>query len=148
MRFVLAALALGSILPTAARFVGQGVAYRQLTAIHRPDGASVTFGYDGAGHLATVTQPRGTGTLSYHAGAPVNDTVWAERVLQTIVGRELSSVEFVRDYCQLRFDGPTLTAVTQPVVENKEREYRWGQSGFRDEVCERIGRKVAPLTIP
>ena len=38
-----------------------------LTAIQRPDGANVTFGYGGAGRLTTVSQPRGTNTLSYNS---------------------------------------------------------------------------------
>ncbi len=66
----------------------------------------------------------------------------AEELLQTIVGEQLSSVEFVQDYVQLRFDGPILTAVTQPVVEANGQEFHWGQCGFRDELCKRIARKV------
>jgi hypothetical protein len=36
--------------------------------------------------------------------------------LELLEGTQLSSVEFVQDYVQLRFDGPTLTAVTPPRV--------------------------------
>ncbi|MGH9891683.1 MAG: hypothetical protein ACREA0_06820 [bacterium] len=38
-----------------------------------------------------------------------------QELLQVIIGEQLSSVEFVQDYVQLRFDGPTLTAITRPV---------------------------------
>ncbi len=70
-----------------------------------------------------------------------------EGLLQKIVGEQLSSVEFVQDYVQLRFDGPVLTAVTRPVVESDGREFHWGQCGFRDELCKRITRKVTSARI-
>jgi hypothetical protein len=34
----------------------------------------------------------------------------SSRFIQSLVGKQLSSVEFVRDYVQLRFYGPTITA--------------------------------------
>ncbi len=40
---------------------------RQLTGIDRPDGTAVALAYDSAGRLATLTQPRGTVTYTYHA---------------------------------------------------------------------------------
>lgn len=70
------------------------------------------------------------------------DPAWAEEVLKDILGRQLSSVEFVQDYVQLRFDGPTLTAVTQPIVELQGETLRWGEPGFRDALCARIMRNV------
>ena len=39
-----------------------------------------------------------------------------EPPLSVLIGHQLSSVEFVQDYLQLRFDGPCLTAVTHPRV--------------------------------
>lgn len=75
------------------------------------------------------------------------DTAWAQEVLQEIVGRQLSSVEFVQDYVQLRFDGPTLTAVTQPVVEVGGEAFRWNDRGFRDELCARITKKVVSARV-
>ena len=63
---------------------------------------------------------------------PTKNTSWEEHVLQSIVGKQLSSVEFVQDYAQLRFDGPTLTAVTQPIVEVGSEAFRWSEPGFRD----------------
>ena len=70
------------------------------------------------------------------------NTAWAEKVLQAIVSRQLSSVEFVQDYVQLRFEGPTVTAVTQPVIEVGGKLLGWTDPGFRDELCARIARKV------
>ena len=77
----------------------------------------------------------------------IRDATRAEGLLQEIVGRQLSSVEFVQDYLQLRFDGPTLTAVTLPTVEVGGREIQWGDPGYRDELCARIARKVVSARI-
>ncbi len=45
-------------------------------------------------------------------------------------GRVLSSVEFVQDYVQLRFDGPCLTAYTHPIFNPGTECLVWGASGF------------------
>lgn len=44
-----------------------------------------------------------------------------ENPLSILINRELGSVEFVRDYIQFHFDGPTLTAVTNPelIIDGK-----------------------------
>lgn len=65
-----------------------------------------------------------------------------EQPLSILVGSELSSVEFVRDYVQLRFDGPTLTAVTHGVVTLPDGQYGAATPGYRDALCSRIGRTV------
>lgn len=62
--------------------------------------------------------------------------------LDSLVGHELSSVEFVRDYIQFRFDGPCLTAITNPVVYIGDVSYKWGQPGYRDILCDCINAKV------
>ena len=59
-----------------------------------------------------------------------------------IIGEQLSSVEFVQDYVQLHFDGPTLTAFVWPVVNLRDKAVHFGQSGYRDELCARIGHRV------
>lgn len=53
--------------------------------------------------------------------------------------RALSSVEFVADYVQLRFDGPTLTSYNWPSVTVAGKTFLWGEDGFRDALCARIG---------
>jgi hypothetical protein len=64
------------------------------------------------------------------------------RFIESIVGEQLSSVEFVQDYVQLRFDGPTLTAFVWPVVHGAGKAVGVGEPGYRDELCARIGSKV------
>src|SRR5580692_5452288 len=43
-----------------------------------------------------------------------------ESMFESIIGEQLSSVEFVQDYVQLRFDGPTLTAFVWPELRQGE----------------------------
>jgi hypothetical protein len=62
-------------------------------------------------------------------------------------GRELSSVEFVRDYIQLRFDGPVLTAYTLPTITAGEKVIVSGAPGYRDSLCARIGTSVRDVSI-
>jgi|SRR5271157_4987542 len=60
-----------------------------------------------------------------------------------IVGEQLSSVEFVQDYMQLHFDGPTLTAFVLPTLKSYGRTIRFGEQGYRDELCAKIGHNVS-----
>jgi hypothetical protein len=63
-------------------------------------------------------------------------------------GRELSSVEFVRDYVQFRFDGPYLTVHNLPaVVTSPENTLTPGERCYRDSLCERIGVKVRSIKV-
>ena len=62
--------------------------------------------------------------------------------LQILVGAKLSSVTFVMDYVQLGFDGPRLTAYVGPRVTIKGKAFAWGEPGFRDALCDRIGTIV------
>jgi hypothetical protein len=62
-------------------------------------------------------------------------------------GHVLSSVEFVADYVQLRFDGPNLTAYTPPSVSWGSENYTWGQARYRDVLCGRIGSRVESTSV-
>lgn len=57
-------------------------------------------------------------------------------------GLELSSIEFVRDYLQLRFDGPYLTVLTPITVYCGEAIVAPQSPGWRDALCDQIGRRV------
>jgi hypothetical protein len=70
-----------------------------------------------------------------------------EPPLSVLIGHQLSSVEFVQDSLQLRFDGPCLTAVTHPSVRVGQLWLEWGQSGYRDQLCDRIGKIVIKAVI-
>jgi hypothetical protein len=68
--------------------------------------------------------------------------------LSIIVGKELSSVQFVLDYVQFRFDAdgidstPCLTVTASMHVGIEGVVFKKGQPGFRDALCERIGKTV------
>jgi hypothetical protein len=62
--------------------------------------------------------------------------------LGKLVGREMSSVTFVRDCVQLGFDGPGLNAYTLPTVSCGSEPLSFGQPGYRDTLCKQIGRRV------
>ena len=66
-----------------------------------------------------------------------------ETPFASLRGRRLSSVEFVvNDYVQLRFDGPTLNAYAHPVVSVQGHDFGWGESGYRDALCDRVLARV------
>ncbi|MBI5293876.1 MAG: hypothetical protein HY869_00260 [Chloroflexi bacterium] len=65
-----------------------------------------------------------------------------ENPLAILVGTEMSSVEFVRDYFQLRFDGPCLTAITNPVLFINNKKYTRNDFGFIDLLCSCVSKKV------
>lgn len=57
--------------------------------------------------------------------------------------RVLSSVEFLIDYLQFRFDGPCLSAYIYPTIQDSGGSVSWGVPGFRGRLCEQIGGRVA-----
>ena len=65
-----------------------------------------------------------------------------------IVGAQLSAVSFVQDYLELAFDGP-LFAVLCPLEIHTPHggTAKAGEDGFRDRICEAIGRTVTALAI-
>jgi len=67
-------------------------------------------------------------------------------LLDRLVGERLSSVTFVRDYLQFDFDGPRLSVFVWPCVEAFEQEWRFGDQGYRDALCGRIGRTVTGVS--
>jgi hypothetical protein len=67
--------------------------------------------------------------------------------LDELVGRQLSSVEFVRDYVQLRFDGPCLSAFNLPSIRQGTTLVQAADSGFQDGLCSQIGIEVENVSI-
>jgi len=62
--------------------------------------------------------------------------------MERIIGKQLSSVEFVQDYVQLRFDGVCLTAYVWPTVVCSSTTLALSHAGYRDALCGNIGRIV------
>jgi len=67
--------------------------------------------------------------------------------LSAIEGQELSAVEFVQDFLQLRFEGPLLTLFTWPDVFREEGSYAYGEPEFRNVLCALIGDSVTAATL-
>jgi hypothetical protein len=67
--------------------------------------------------------------------------------LSAIVGQELSAVEFVQDYLQLRFDGPTLALFVWPEVFREEGSYAYGEPEFRNFLCALLAEHVTAATL-
>jgi hypothetical protein len=67
--------------------------------------------------------------------------------LDELVGRQLSSVEFVRDYVQLRFDGPCLSVLNPLSLKRYTTVVQSADTGFRDGLCSQIGIEVENVTI-
>jgi hypothetical protein len=64
-----------------------------------------------------------------------------------IEGQELTAVEFVQDFLQLRFDGPLLTLFAWPDVFREEGSYAFGEPEFRNVLCALIGQTVTVATL-
>ena len=62
-----------------------------------------------------------------------------------LIGKQLSSVEFVQDYLQLRFDGPFINVTNPLTVKSSTREITSWNAGFRDLLCEQITKIVIAI---
>lgn len=65
----------------------------------------------------------------------------------SIIGAELSSIEFVRDYIQFRFDGPCLSAITDPFILIEGKKYNRGERGYNDKLIEFIGLPIIDVLL-
>jgi hypothetical protein len=66
----------------------------------------------------------------------------SENPFNELIGKELSSIEFVRDYIQFRFDGPCLTAITDPTIQVRGVNNKRSTNGFCDTILKFIGLQV------
>lgn len=80
--------------------------------------------------------------LGVSSVADENDVRILNESVTELLSREMSSVEFVRDYVQLRFDGPCVTALTLPAVSHSDYTVTAHDAGWRDALCAQIGQAV------
>jgi len=66
----------------------------------------------------------------------------SKTILSCLKGEQLSAVTFIQDYVQLHFDGPFLTAYVWPHILNENGSVTPKVSGYRDTLCELIGKIV------
>lgn len=62
--------------------------------------------------------------------------------LSALEGQELTAVEFVEDYLQLRFDGPMLTLYEWPSLLLPEFSLAFGEPEYRNALCAQIREEV------
>src|SRR5690606_5196237 len=62
-----------------------------------------------------------------------------------LVTSQLSSVEFVQDYLQLRFDGPSINVTNPLTVKSGSNEITSWDAGFRDLLCGQITKVVSQV---
>lgn len=65
----------------------------------------------------------------------------------TVLNNKLSAVVFVMDYLQLQFDGPTLNFYIWPTVLKSMLSYKFGDVGYRDQLCSLITSVVQEIHI-
>jgi hypothetical protein len=64
------------------------------------------------------------------------------KVLVSLVGRQLTAVAFVMDYIRLEFEDAFLTALSLPYVRVGDKRLASGLPGYRDMLCELITQQV------
>jgi hypothetical protein len=65
----------------------------------------------------------------------------------TLVGQELSSVEFLQDHLVLHFDGPTVTFYAWPDVFREEGSYAYGEPEYRNVLCAVLTEDVTAASL-
>lgn len=66
----------------------------------------------------------------------------SKNLLESLPNEQLSSVEFVQDYLQLHFEDKTLTCYIWPYIKSNDQEYRNGDAGYKDQICNLIANRV------
>jgi hypothetical protein len=67
--------------------------------------------------------------------------------LSSLIGQELSSVEFLADHLVLHFDGPALTFYAFPDVFREEGSYAFGEPEYRNVLCGVLSEDVTAATL-
>lgn len=68
-------------------------------------------------------------------------------ILAELNGKQMSSVEFVQDYLQLRFDGPTINVMTRTTVKADGKESKSWDDQFRNMLCGQIAKIVVSAVL-
>jgi hypothetical protein len=62
-----------------------------------------------------------------------------------LIGLKLVAVTFIWDYYELLIGTEGLAIYSHPVVQFHHRNLRYGDPGYRDALCERIGAQVVTV---
>jgi hypothetical protein len=66
--------------------------------------------------------------------------------LERLVGSSVSAICFVQNYVQVMFEDLVLTCYSTPTVCISEKEASIHTPGYRDKLCELIGKSVQSVT--
>jgi hypothetical protein len=66
--------------------------------------------------------------------------------LERVVGKNVSAICFVQDYVQVIFEELILTCYTAPTVLISDEAVNFHTPGYRDKLCELIGKSVQSVT--
>jgi hypothetical protein len=70
-----------------------------------------------------------------------------ENPFDRLVGQGMSSIEFVRDYIQLRFDGPVITITADVVVKDNNGEiYTKNKFGYHDILSDLVNKTIIEVS--
>jgi hypothetical protein len=72
----------------------------------------------------------------------MDENTASEAILAQLVGEQLSAVTFVQNYLQLAFDRYRLTLNVWPVITTEGGVKRFGDHGYRDDLCSFIAEEV------
>ena len=67
--------------------------------------------------------------------------------ISSLIGQELTSVEFIQDHLILHFDGPAVTFFAWPDVFREEGSYAYGEPEYRNVLCGVITEDVTAATL-
>ena len=70
-----------------------------------------------------------------------------KNILAELQGLQLSSVEFVQDYFQLRFDGPVMTIYNPTTIELGNIKVKSWADQFRNVICGQITKVVKKVDL-
>jgi len=64
-----------------------------------------------------------------------------------LVGTELASVTFIRDYVQFSFDGPSISAITWPEVKVNDQTYVFADNSYCNMLRAQISKRVTDFVV-
>ena len=69
-----------------------------------------------------------------------------DKLFDSLLNEQLSSIEFVQDYLQLHFDGNSLTYYVWPTVTVNSKSYCITEEGYRDAICKLIAQELKEVS--
>jgi hypothetical protein len=67
--------------------------------------------------------------------------------VKDLLGEEISTVAFVRDYVEFHFDGPILRSLSNPTITVHGTNFSFPDVGSRDALCTVIGSTVCAVEL-